>query len=62
MNEVAVDVDGVDTGVLVSAVTRTDITLDEDWKPELSELDLYAMKATYDLDKFADEWLSRYSR
>jgi iron(III) transport system substrate-binding protein len=49
-------------GTLVSAVTRTDVVLGEEWKPELSKLDLYTFKKTYDLDKFADEWLTRYSR
>ena len=49
-------------GTLVSAVTRTDVVLDDEWKPELDKLDLYVMKQTYDLEKFAEDWLARYSR
>ena len=52
----------ITVGAFVSAVTRTDVIFADDWKPDLSELDLYVLKNTYDLDKFADDWLTRYSR
>lgn len=49
-------------GKMVAAVTRKDVVMKEAWKPDLEKLRLYKMKKTYDLEKFADEWLSRYSK
>jgi len=46
---------------LVAAVTRPDIEMGEG-KPKLNELKLYKMKKSYDLEKFADEWLKRYQK
>jgi iron(III) transport system substrate-binding protein len=47
---------------LVPVITRPDVVVVEEWKPKLDDLDLYVMKDTYDLEAFADEWLSRYTR
>lgn len=49
-------------GAMVAAVTREDIVLTEDWKPKVDKMDLYVMKKVYDLEKFANDWLARYSR
>lgn len=49
-------------GALVAGVTRTDVVMTEDWKPQLDKLNLYVMKKVFDLDKFANDWLARYSK
>jgi len=45
---------------IVGVVTRTDIEIEG--KPKLNELKLYKMKKSYDLEKFADNWLKRYAK
>jgi len=47
-------------GKEVTVVTRTDVTLPDAWKPQVSKIDLYKLKKGYDVTKFADEWSKRY--
>jgi iron(III) transport system substrate-binding protein len=49
-------------GKIAAVVTRPDIVVIEDWKPKLEDMSLYQMKNVYDLEKFANDWLERYSR
>jgi iron(III) transport system substrate-binding protein len=49
-------------GKEVTVVTRTDVKLPEAWKPQVSKIDLYKIKKTYDVQKFADEWSKRYTK
>ena len=47
---------------IAAVLTRPDVVVIEAWKPKLANLTLYKMKNVYDLEKFANDWLARYSK
>ncbi len=47
---------------VAAVLTRPDVVVVSGIKPVLSDLTLYKLKKTYDLDKFANDWLARYSK
>lgn len=45
-----------------TVITRPDVVVVEAWKPRIEDMQLYRLQSVYDLEAFADEWLTRYSR
>jgi len=47
---------------VAAVLTRPDVVVVSSAKPQLADLTLYKMKNVYDLEKFANDWLARYSK
>ncbi len=46
----------------VAAVTLKNFKMSDSWKPRIEDIDLYKPKKVYDLEKFANDWLERYTK